>query len=67
MPVFIGSSDVDPWVPYNYVKETAELFQEMGAVVEHRTYPGMTHTSNQDEIERVRNLLASRNKEKSIA
>lgn len=62
MPVFIGSSDVDPWVSYNLVKDTAKVFDEMGAVVDLRTYHGMAHTINQDEIDRVRNMLAIQNK-----
>lgn len=57
MPVFIGGSDVDPWVPHDLMKETASVFEKMGAEVVFRTYPGMAHTVNQDELDRVRELL----------
>lgn len=57
MPVFIGSSDVDPWVSHDLIVDTAKVFEKMGAKVDLRTYPGMTHTINQDEIDAVRNMF----------
>jgi len=57
MPVFIGGSDVDPWVAHDLIKETAMVFEKMGADVDFRTYPGMGHTVNQDELDRVRNMF----------
>jgi predicted esterase len=57
MPVFIGGSDVDPWVDHDLMKETAEVFERMGADVDFRTYTGMAHTINEDEITAVQNLL----------
>jgi predicted esterase len=57
MPVFIGGSDIDPWIPYALLGETARVFERMGADVDYRTYPGMAHTVNQDEIDRVRAIL----------
>ena len=57
MPVFIGSSDVDPWVSHDLIVETAKVFEKMGAKVDLRTYPGMAHTINQDEIDAVRNMF----------
>lgn len=54
MPVFIGGSDVDPWVPHDLVVQTAGVFEELGAQVYFHTYPGMAHTVIQDEIEAVR-------------
>jgi len=62
MPVFIGSSDVDPWVSYDLIKDTTKVFEKMGASVDLRTYAGMAHTINQDEIERVRVLLVNATK-----
>ena len=59
MPVFIGCSDVDPWVPHDLVTDTAAVFQDMGGDVDFRTYPGMPHTVNQDEINRARILLSN--------
>lgn len=58
MPVFIGGSDVDPWVAQDLMSESAGVFEQMGARVEFRTYPGMAHTVNQDEIDQVRSMLA---------
>jgi len=57
MPVFIGGSDVDPWVAHNLLKGTASVFETMGADVDFRIYPGMAHTVNQDEIEAGRTML----------
>ena len=59
MPVFIGGSDVDPWVSHDLILDTAAVFQRMGAEVDHRTYPGMAHTVNTDEISRVQEMLAN--------
>jgi predicted esterase len=56
-PVFLGSSDVDPHVPYARVRETADVFQRMNAAVDLRIYPGMPHTINQDEFDACRALL----------
>ena len=57
MPVFIGGSDVDPWVSHDLILDTAAVFQSMGAEVDLRTYPGMAHTIITDEISRVREML----------
>jgi predicted esterase len=59
MPVFIGGSDVDPWVALDFLKGTASVFEKMGAGVDFRTYPGMGHSVNQDEVEAVRAMLVS--------
>jgi predicted esterase len=66
MPVFIGGSDVDPWVAYELLKDAASVFEKMGADVNFRTYPGMGHTVNQDEIEAVKIMLDTA-KQMSIA
>jgi predicted esterase len=59
MPVFIGGSDVDPWVAHDLIRNTSSVFESMGASVDFRTYPGMGHTVNQDEIEGVRKMFAN--------
>ena len=59
MPVFIGGSDVDPWVEHDFIQDTANIFEQMGAQVDFQTYPGMAHTVNQDEIDRVKALLSA--------
>jgi predicted esterase len=59
MPVFIGGSDVDPWVSHDLLRETADIFNKMGANLDFRTYPGMEHSINQDEIDAVRAMLVN--------
>jgi predicted esterase len=59
MPVFIGGSDVDPWVAHELIADTAAVFERMGARVDFRTFSGMAHTVNQDEIAAVRDMLAN--------
>lgn len=56
MPVFLGSSDPDPHVPWSRVLETASVLEAMGAAVDLRRYPGMGHTINGEEIDAVRVL-----------
>jgi predicted esterase len=49
-PLFIGCSDVDPHIPLERVRESAEVFRRMGASVDERVYPGMAHTVSRNEI-----------------
>ena len=56
-PVFLGSSDPDPHVPFERVRETQTVLTRMGAKVELRRYPGMPHTINEDELNACRHLL----------
>lgn len=56
-PIFIGTSDPDPHVPFQRVLETESVFRRMGAEVEVRRYPGMPHTINQDEMDACRQIL----------
>jgi phospholipase/carboxylesterase len=56
-PVFLGTSDPDPHVPFARVRETEAVLRELGARVEVRRYPGMPHTINEDEVEACRALL----------
>jgi predicted esterase len=58
-PVFLGTSDPDPHVPFERVQETAAVLQRMGAGVELRRYPGMPHTVNKNELATCRSLLRS--------
>jgi predicted esterase len=58
--VFLGCSDVDPHIPVERVRETAEVFRQLGASVDERIYPGMGHTINADEIIAVREILSGR-------
>ena len=56
-PVFLGCSDVDPHIPVERVRESADVFERMGANVDARIYRGMGHTVNADEITAVAELL----------
>jgi len=56
-PVFLGCSDVDPHIPAERVRESAEIFRRLGASVEMRLYPNMGHTINDDEVAHVRELV----------
>ena len=57
-PVFFGCSDVDAHVPEPRVRESAAVFQHMGADVTTRIYPGLGHLVNEDEASFARDLLA---------
>jgi phospholipase/carboxylesterase len=59
-PVFLGCSDIDPHIPVERVRESAEVFRRMGARVDERIYPRMGHTVNEDELSAVRAFLSSR-------
>ena len=56
-PVFLGTSDVDEFVPEERVRESADVFRNMGADVTLRVYPGMDHIVNDDEIDVAREIL----------
>jgi|SRR5271170_594466 len=56
-PIFLGTSDPDPHVPFQRVQETQTVLSRMGATVELRRYPGMPHTINDDELDASRTLL----------
>jgi predicted esterase len=58
-PVFLGCSDVDPYIPKDRVIESAEVFKRMGAAVTARLYPGMAHTVSVEELATIRELTAS--------
>jgi predicted esterase len=56
-PVFLGCSDVDPHIPKERVEESAAALERLGAAVDLRLYPGMSHTVNRDELEAARSML----------
>lgn len=56
-PVFLGCSDIDPYIPAERVRESATVLESMDASVEMVLYPGMAHTIVDDEVDRVRGLL----------
>ncbi|MFB6143258.1 MAG: alpha/beta hydrolase [Halorientalis sp.] len=58
IPVFLGCSDADPHIPAERVRETATVFERLGADVETRLYEGMGHGVNEDELDYVADLVA---------
>lgn len=56
-PVFLGSGDPDPHVPWSRVEETARVLEGLGAQVTSRRYPGRSHTVGPDEIDELRALV----------
>jgi predicted esterase len=56
-PIFLGCSDIDPYIPAERVRESAGVLEAMESQVEMVLYPGMAHTINEDEIDRVRGIL----------
>ena len=58
-PVFLGCSDIDPHIPLERVRESAEVFRRMGAKVDERIYPGMGHTVNADEFAAISAVVAT--------
>jgi predicted esterase len=56
-PVFLGCSDVDPYIRKERVIEAGQVFERLGADVTARLYPGMAHTVSPDEIEAVRAIV----------
>ncbi|MEJ2412817.1 MAG: alpha/beta fold hydrolase [Anaerolineales bacterium] len=58
-PVFLGLGDQDSWVALDLFQEAGRLFEDLGAAVDQQIYPGMGHTVNQDEISRVRKMIAA--------
>lgn len=57
-PVFLGGGDRDPWVNVDLFREARDIFNGLDAKVDYQVYPGMGHTINQDEISRVRTMIA---------
>lgn len=56
-PVFLGTSDLDEWVPEPRVRETAKVMAALGADVSLKVYPAMEHVVCEDEIRRARRLF----------
>ena len=57
-PVFLGCSDVDPHIPLERVRESADVFRRMGGAVDERIYRAMGHTVIPDEIDAVNAILS---------
>jgi predicted esterase len=57
-PVFLGCSDIDPYIPMPRVVESGEVLKRMGADVTVRFYPGMGHLVSIEELQTIRELMA---------
>ena len=58
-PVFLGCSDVDPYIPLERVDESAEVFRQLGGDVTQRTYPGLGHTVSRDEVNEIARMMSA--------
>jgi phospholipase/carboxylesterase len=56
-PVFIGTSDPDPHVPVERVRETTKQMKLLNADVTEKVYPNMGHTISGDEIMLANKLI----------
>ena len=56
-PVFLGCSDVDPFIPLERVRESAEIMRTLGADVDEHIYRGAAHTIVPDEVEQIRLIV----------
>jgi phospholipase/carboxylesterase len=65
-PVFFGSGDPDPHVPWKRVQQSAEILSAMGASVTLKGYPGRPHTITRGEIEFAKSLIREVFKSKAI-
>jgi phospholipase/carboxylesterase len=59
MPVLLGGSDDDPWVPASRMKETADVYRRLGARVDIRFFPGTGHMIHDAQVAAARALLAA--------
>ncbi|MGM0580200.1 MAG: alpha/beta hydrolase [Bacteroidota bacterium] len=57
--IFIGCSNIDHHIPEKRLHESEEVVIPMGAKVEKRIYPEMDHIINEDEIQKVNEMLTS--------
>lgn len=56
-PVFIGSSDPDPHVPVQRVKDSTRILKGMNATVQEKIYQDIGHTITQEEIEEANKFV----------
>ena len=57
MPVLLGGSDVDPWVPAERMSATADWFQRLDARVSLSFFSGMGHLIADEQIAEAREIL----------
>jgi predicted esterase len=57
-PVFLGCGDRDSHIPIERVRDTAAVLRQLGGQVTERSYPGLDHVINEDEVAATQALLA---------
>lgn len=55
--IFIGNSDIDPYIPLSRTDESVTVLKKLGGDVTYRIYPGMGHMVTDEEISDVKKLL----------
>ncbi|MEM9718570.1 MAG: phospholipase [Bacteroidota bacterium] len=60
-PILIGCSDIDAHIPLQRVKESTQVFEELGATVDEQIYSNGAHTIFMDEIQRTNRILTKGN------
>ncbi len=58
-PVYLSNSDDDPHVPLQRSKDSMAIFEHMGAKVTLDVFPGRSHTIDEREIDRVREMMGA--------
>ncbi|MDG2261018.1 MAG: phospholipase [Actinomycetota bacterium] len=59
VPVFLGTSDIDEWVPHERAHDTAAVLRACGADMDYRLYEGMGHIVNAEELDAAAALIAA--------
>jgi phospholipase/carboxylesterase len=54
---FFGCGVPDPHIPRERVEESGRIFEDLGADVDVRLYPGLGHSVNADELRAVNRIL----------
>ena len=57
VPMFLGSAQLDPHIPAARVRESASIFEQMGANVTTILYPGDFHAINADEFTQAQQIV----------
>jgi phospholipase/carboxylesterase len=55
--VFLGYSDIDPYIPLERVEEITIILTNLGAAENQQIYPGTGYTIVQDEINQANKIL----------
>ena len=56
-PIFMGHGDIDPVVQYSWGQMTSQTLKEAGCTVDFRTYKGLTHSADPQEMDDLETFL----------